>query len=112
METIDLLVKGLRSSPIAKGRIRFLILSLQSLSFSPVLHCTLYFPCYVIIDVHKLMVSNNFEFECQINHESILILGDAYIVLGCVMVAHHSLVYKVSTSLIGYYQQPQSIGAG
>ena len=52
------------------------------------------------------MVSNNFEFECQINHESILILGDAYIVLGCVMVAHHSLVYKVSTSLIGYYQQP------
>ena len=37
METIDLLVKGLRSSPIAKGRIRFLILSLQSLSFSRVI---------------------------------------------------------------------------
>ena len=59
------------------------------------------------------MVSNNFmNLNSQINHESILILGDAYIVLGCMMVAHHSLVYKVSTSLIGYYQQPQSIGAG
>ena len=34
VEGIDLLVKGLRSSPVAKGKIRFLLLSLKSLSLS------------------------------------------------------------------------------
>ena len=37
MDNVDLLVKGLRSSPIAKGRIRLLYLSLWSLSFSQVI---------------------------------------------------------------------------
>ena len=37
MEGIDLLVKGLRSSPIAKKRIQFLMLSLYSLFFSQVM---------------------------------------------------------------------------
>ena len=39
-----------------------------------------------------------------------VILADAYIVRGCVVVARHSLIHQDSTSLFDCYQQPQLVG--
>ena len=49
MKKIDLLVKGLMSSPIAKGRIRFLQLSLQSFTFSQFI-----IPLRGVCELHEL----------------------------------------------------------
>ena len=64
MEEIDLMVKGLRSSPIAKGRIRCLNLTLDLLSFSRV-----FTPLREFCELHCLYLSYE---DCVHNDEVIL----------------------------------------
>ena len=54
MEGVNLLVKGLRSSPIARGRIRCLSLSLESLLFSQVIT-----PLRTFCELHHLIITGS-----------------------------------------------------
>ena len=71
MEGIDFLVKGLRSSPIAKGRIRFLSLTLVLLSFSQIITRLRNF-----CELHRLSIIISFDHDnlngYDHNHEVIL----------------------------------------
>ena len=69
MEGIDLLVKGLRSSPIAKRRIQFLKLTLLSLSFSQII-TTLRNFC----ELHRLNISIGCDHEDGFDHDDEVIL--------------------------------------
>ena len=58
IEGVNLLVKGLRSSPIAKKRIRFLLLSLESLLVSQVM-----IPLTTFCELHHLIISGNHDYD-------------------------------------------------